>query len=242
MTTLTPIALQSEARPWTGSGWRAVEAQHKNATIALTHGDVRRQAILEDIIDAVKPRLPASAEGLHFLLATPFRYQSPPPEASRFRRKIDPGVFYGADSIRTACAESSYWRYRFWRDSTGLQTKPALLPMTLFEFHGATTASLDLTKPPFLCQRESWLAPDDYSQSQALAVTARLAGIELIRYESARDSNGRCLAILTPEVFRNVQEPYRHQQQSWSLFIEPAGLAVWQRSLGTDTFEYRFAG
>jgi hypothetical protein len=46
-----PIALQPEARPWAGSGWRAVKAQHKNATITLTHGNIRRQAILEDIIE-----------------------------------------------------------------------------------------------------------------------------------------------------------------------------------------------
>lgn len=240
MITLTPTALQSEARPWTGSGWRAVEAQHKNATITLTHGSVRRQAILEDIIEEIKPFLPAAAERLHFLLATPFRYQSPPPNGSRFRRKTDPGVFYGAESTRTACAETGYWRFRFWHDSAGLQANPASLPMTLFEFHGATAASLDLTKPPFLSHRESWAAPDDYRQTQGLAASARQADIHLICYESVRDPDGQCLAILTPDVFRAVLEPYRHQQQSWSLFIEPPGLVVWQRSLGGDTFEFRF--
>lgn len=240
MITLTPTALQSEARPWTGSGWRAVEAQHKNATITLTHGSVRRQAILEDIIEEIKPFLPAAAEGLHFLLATPFRYQSPPPNGSRFRRKTDPGVFYGAESTRTACAEAGYWRFRFWHDSAGLQANPASLPMTLFEFHGATAASLDLTKPPFLSHRESWTAPDDYRQTQGLAVSARQADIHLICYESVRDPDGRCLAILTPDVFRAALEPYRHQKQSWSLFIEPPALVVWQRSLGGDTFEFRF--
>ncbi|EKD97215.1 MAG: hypothetical protein ACD_23C01012G0001, partial [uncultured bacterium] len=60
MITLTPTVLQPEARPWAGSGWRAVEAQHKNATIALTHGNIRLQAILEDIIEEVKPPLPAA--------------------------------------------------------------------------------------------------------------------------------------------------------------------------------------
>jgi hypothetical protein len=48
---VVPIALRPEARPWAGSGWRAVKAQHKNATITLTHGNIRRQAILEDIIE-----------------------------------------------------------------------------------------------------------------------------------------------------------------------------------------------
>lgn len=131
VTTLTPIALQSEACPWTGSGWRAVEAQHKNATIALTHGDVRRQAILEGIIEEVKPRLPASAEGLHFCSPRLFginRHRQMPPASAA--RSI-PVCSMALKSIRTACAETGYWRYRFWKDSTGLHTKPALLPMTL---------------------------------------------------------------------------------------------------------------
>ncbi len=238
MTTSTPTVLRSEARPWAGSGWRAVEAQHKNATIALTHGNVRHQSVLEDILEEVKPILPPSAVGLHWLLATPFRYQSPPPDGSRFRRKGDPGVFYGAESTRTACAEAGYWRVRFWRDSAGLQTRPTSLPMTLFEFHGATDAGLDLTQPPLAERRTDWTQPDDYSQTQALAAQAREENIELIRYESVRDPVGRCLAILAPAVFRAVPEPYRHQQQSWTLFIEPPALAVWQRELTGDSFTF----
>jgi len=240
VTTSTPTALRSEARPRAGSGWRAVEAQHKNATIALTHGNVQRQAVLEDILEEVKPILPPSAVGLHWLLATPFRYQSPPPDGSRFRRKGDPGVFYGAESTRTACAEAGYWRVCFWRDSSGLQTRPASLPMTLFEFHAATDAGLDLTQPPLVERRTDWTRPGDYSQTQSLAARAREENIELIRYESVRDPGGRCLAILTPSVFRAVPEPYRHQQQSWTLYLEPPALAVWQRELSDDSFSFSF--
>lgn len=236
-----PIALQPEALPWEGSGWRAVEAQHKNATLALAHGNLHRQALLEDIIDEAKPALPAVATGLHFLLATPFRYQPPPPDGSRFRRKNDPGVFYGAESVKTACAEAGYWRFRFWMDSEGLCTKPTALPMTLFEFYGATTMCLYLTRPPFVDNRENWIHPSDYRATQALAAAARDEGIEVIRYESVRNPiNGHCLAILSPEVFRAVAEPYRHQQQSWSLFIEPPCSIVWQRSLDGDQFEITF--
>lgn len=241
MTTSTPIALRSEARLWSGSGWRAVEAQHKNATIALTHGNLQRQSILEDIVEAAKPPLPPAAEGLHFLLSTPFRYQSPPPAGSRFRRRGDPAVFYGAENIKTACAEAGYWRFRFWRDSAGLQARPASLPMTLFEFHGATQACLNLTRPPFAANREAWTHSDDYRETQALAATARSEHVEMIRYESVRNPEGRCLAIMTPEVFKAVREPFRHQQQHWNLFIEPPGHAVWQRSLDGDSFEFRFA-
>ena len=72
--TWTPTALASEFVAWQGSGWRAVEAQHKIATMGLVHGDVSAQALLEDILDETKPRLPPEVEGLHWLLATPFRY------------------------------------------------------------------------------------------------------------------------------------------------------------------------
>lgn len=237
-----PTWLKSDASPWAGSGWRAVEAQHKNATMALAHGNLHRQSVLEDILEEAKPVLPAAAAGLHFLLATPFRYSSPPPVGSRFRARPDPGVFYGAETIKAACAEAGYWRLRFWMDSEGLRTRATAMPMTLFEFHGATPWCLYFTRPPFLANRADWTNPNDYSKTQELARDARANGIEVIRYESVRlPDEGRCLAILTPDVFRAVPEPFRHEQQSWSLFIEPPALTSWQRDLDGNSFEICYA-
>lgn len=237
-----PTALRAEARAARGSGWRAVEAQHKNATLALVHGNLDGQALLEDILDEVKPRLPAAAEGLHFLLATPFRYLPPPPHGSRFRGRFDPAVFYGAEEIRTACAEAGYWRLRFWLDSAGLSAKPAAMPMTLFEFHYAAAARIDLTAPPFKAKRKRWTHPADYAATQALASQARSEGIDLIRAESVRDGpHGRCLAILTPAVFKAVAQPFRNHRQTWSLYLQPPGLAVWSRDLDGEQHRFEFA-
>ena len=91
--TSMPTALLPDARTWTGSGWRAVEAQHRNATLGVVHGHLSNQALLEDIIEEVNPPLPVEAEGLHFLLSTPFRYRAPPPKGSRFRGRLEPAVF-----------------------------------------------------------------------------------------------------------------------------------------------------
>ncbi|MFZ5512723.1 MAG: RES family NAD+ phosphorylase [Pseudomonadota bacterium] len=195
-----------------------------------------------DIIKEAKPALPPDAQRLHFLSATPFRYASRPPAGSRFRQREDSGVLYGAEDVPTACAEAGYWRLRFWLDSEGLRARPTSLPMTLFEFHGgATQAALDLTKPPLVARREDWIQPDDYRASQALAAEAREIPAELIRYESVRDGpDGRCLAILAPWVFRAVREAYQHNQQCWSLFLQPPGLTVWQRELDGTNFEFRF--
>jgi hypothetical protein len=239
--TSTPTGLRSEAHPWEGAGWRAVEAQHRNATLGLTHGSLQDQKLLEDIIEETKPALPADAQGLHYLLSTPFRHRPRPPQGSRFRGRLDPGVFYGAEDVKTACAEAGYWRLRFWMDSAGLSGCAASIQMTLFEFHGSTGAMIDLTKPPLADRRADWTHASDYRHTQGLASEARLEGIGMIRYESVRNSpDGRCLAILSPGVFAAAREPYRHNQQSWSLFIQPPRLTVWQRSLTTDSFEFAY--
>lgn len=237
--TWTPTALASEARPWQGSGWRAVEAQHKVSTMSLVHGSSDDQALLENILEEVKPPIPEEAQGLHWLLFTPFRYY-PLPGGSRFRRKDDPGIFYGGEDRETACAESGYWRLRMWMDSEGLSKKQKAIPLTLFEFHGATDHCIDLTQPALVEDREIWTLPDDYGGTQQLAVNARSAQIEVIRYASVRNSGGHCLALMSPRVFKNVPEPYRHNQQTWTLFIEPPGLIVWQRDMTGETWSFRF--
>ena len=69
---------------------------------------------------------------------------------------------------------------------------------------------------------------------------ARAAAIGLLRYESARYPAGYCLAILTPGVFRAVPEPYRHQQQTWHLWLAPPRDVVWQRHLDRESFSFHF--
>jgi hypothetical protein len=216
-----------------------VEAQHQVASLALAAGNLKDQALLENILEEAKPPLSADLAGLHWLLATPFRYR-PPAQGSRFRRPDDPGVFYGAEDRRTACAEAGYWRLRFWLDSEGLKARPASLELTLFEFHGASPVALDLTRPPLAADRGLWTDPADYRATQALAAEARAAGLGLLRYESVRDPAGFCLAVLTPAVFRSVPEPWRRVQQTWHLWLKPPHDVVWQRQLDRESFSFHF--
>ena len=107
--TWTPTALASEARPWRGKGWRAVEALHRVATMTLVHGDLDDQSLLENILEEAKPVLPRETDGLHWLLATPFRYGAIYPYGSRFRRAGRTlGVFYASEQVETALAEMSF--------------------------------------------------------------------------------------------------------------------------------------
>lgn len=209
--------------------------------MGLVQGDRAKQALLEYLIEESKPVLPAEARGLHWLLATPFRY-FPLPGGSRFCGPADPGVFYGAEERHTACAESGYWRLRFWTDSEFLSRQAKSIPITLFEYHAATPRLLDLTREPLAADRHLWTHRADYSATQALAGVARQGGVEGIRYESVRDPGGVCVAFLVPQVFRHGAAPYRDNQQGWTLLIRPPHQIVWQRDLGDETWTFEFAG
>lgn len=125
-------------------------------------------------------------------------------------------------------------------DSEGLASREASIPITLFEFHGATPRALDLTQPPLADDHASWTDPVDYSATQNLAGAARQAAIELIRYQSVRHPEGRCLAILTPRVFNGVDEAFRNVQHSWTLWLKPPGLTIWQRELTTESHVFAY--
>lgn len=226
--TSTPLAVTSDARVSVRL-WRAVEAQHVVSTRRLVDS-LEEQRLLEDVLESTKPPVPAAAERLHYLLFTPFRY--PAPHASRFRGIQDPGIFYGGVSVRTACAELGYWRWRFLDDSEGLASLgPA--QQTLFEV-GVRTRAVDLERAPYSKDAARWRHPDDYSATQAFARSARENGVSLILYGSVRDPEpGRCGAVLNPSAFSSP-EPIS-PTQTWLLTVTPH-FAVWHRD--RDAFEF----
>jgi len=193
--------------------WRAVEAQHRVSTMVLVD-TLDEQALLERILDDSKPSLESAPRSLHYLLFTPFRYP-PLPNGSRFRGPFDPGVFYGAEAIRTACAELGYWRWRLLNDSPQLQSIPPV-PQTLFRT-AVSGRTIDLRVPPLSRRRKQWTDPDDYSACQKLARDARAEGIQVIRYQSVRDPQaGGCAAVLSHTAFTS---PTPAENQSWTLAV-----------------------
>lgn len=185
---------------------------------------LEEQLVLERLLDASKPPIPARATRLHDLLFTPFRY-APPTGGSRFRGLVDPGVFYGADAVRTACAELGYWRWRHLRDSPAMTAMPAR-PQTVFRAAVASTA-VDLRAPPFVRDRAAWTSPADYDACQRFAAVARAAGVGAIRYESVRDpEHGGCAAVLDWRAFSRSAPT---DAQTWILSVTRERV-VWQRS------------
>jgi hypothetical protein len=224
--TWTPRAVASELCPWAERAWRVVEAQHVASTMKLVD-TLEEQDVLESLIESSKPAPPASSPPLHYLLAAPFRYDAPP-GGSRFRGENDPGVFYGAQTVRTACAELGYWRWRFLLDTEGLD-EIGPVPHTAF-IARLRTPAIDLRKRPFDADAGAWEHRSDYSRTQEFGRIARDAGAGAIIYRSVRDPEpGWCVAVLTPAAFaRPRPEP---ATQTWWLVVRSEGVN-WRRLQG----------
>jgi len=231
LTTWTPLALASSARRYQRALWRVVEAQHTASTMRLVDSLVE-QALLEAILEASKPPLPPGTAKLHYLLATPFRYR--PRSGSRFRAPFEAGVWYGAEALRTALAEKSYWRLRFLLDSPGT---PDLKPVTHTAFVAAVRGkSIDLTAAPLSKDRASWTHHTDYGRTQALAAAARAGQVELIRYESVRDpEHAACVAVLVPGVFGRGKPK---QLQTWFIAASRERVRCVAGARGGETWEF----
>lgn len=221
--TWTPAALSSEARPWAGAVWRMVEAQHIASTMKIVDNH-DEQDLLESLLEGSKPAPPAGALKLDYLLATPFRY-SPLRGGSRFRAITDPGVFYGAESVRTASAELGYWRWRFLKDAVDLEK---LEPVAHTAFRAdVKTQVVDLRQAPFSLDAPYWLHPTDYTATQAIAQVARKANLGGIQYRSVRDPNPAwCLALLTPQAFAK-SKPHPLMQIWWLAVHQDS--VIWRR-------------
>jgi len=220
--TWTPAALTSERRRLSGRCWRAVEAQHHVSTMKLVD-TLSEQAILEAVIEASKPPVPPECRHLHYLLSTPFRYGAPYPHGSRFRRAgHSPGVFYASRTPGTAITEMAFHRLLFFAESPGTPWPANAGEYTVFAADISTRAALDLTTPPLDGYRRLWTHPTDYEPCQALAEQARTAGVDVLRYQSARDpARGLNLALLNGRPFRAAAPADR---QTWRLDLGSAGV------------------
>lgn len=220
----TPPAPGFEPRRHQGLIWRVAEDQGRPATMALVD-TLDEQARLEALLEGSKPAMPKACAHLHYLLATPFRYP-PSRHGSRFRPPFAPfGCYYAAEEIETAVIETLFWRLLLLADAPGLPLPARPLERIGFAALVATDALLDLTLPPLRARRDTWTHPTDYAPCQALASEAQGAGIQALRYESARDPAARAnIALLDCAAFA---APAPRHRQSWHLFLRPHAAQAW---------------
>lgn len=218
--TWTPDELSSKAEPISAKCWRMVEAQHHASTMKVTD-TLEEQEILERIVEETKPPVPPGCEGLDFLLMTPFRYSATNPNGSRFRRpNAAVGVFYAAQHPGTAIAEMAFYRLLFFAESPATPWPQNPGEYTGFAVEVAADRTLSLTTEPF-AGNDKLYHLSDYSHAQALADSARQAGIQILSYASVRDPERRInFAILAPEAFA---KPEPVDRQSWKLHLDSNG-------------------
>ncbi|MEN9862398.1 MAG: hypothetical protein RLZZ601_162 [Pseudomonadota bacterium] len=230
--TWTPHAVSSEAFLWQERVWRIVEAQHVASTMKLVD-DVDEQHVLEVLLESSKPMMRPGTSNLDYLLATPFRYH-PKRGGSRFRSEIDPGVFYGAESIRTAGAELGYWRWRFLRDSVDLDY---LGPVAHTVFCSEPSCRVvDLRRPPFDQDAMVWTTSDRYLETQEIARVVRKTDVQAIIYESVRDENPAwCVAILDPDVFEDIKPQI--DKRVWFLSVTQKSVQLKSQQ---ESYSYKF--
>lgn len=181
---------------------------------------LEEQAALERVLERSKPRVPPECEHLHYLLSTPFRYGAPYPTGSRFRRAgVTAGVYYGSMRPDTAIAEMAFHRLLFYAESPGTPWPANAAAYTAFtvRYRGA---GVDLAQAPFDRDRAAWTAPVDYSACHALADAARAAGVQVLRYPSARADGGH-VALLSCRAFAS---PAPVARQTWRIHAGAVGV------------------
>ena len=204
-----------------GVCWRMVEAQHRVSTMKLVD-TLAEQSALESLVDATKPPLPPECRHLHYLQSTPFRYGAPYPSGSRFRRAgLTPGVFYASKAATTAVAEMAFHRLLFFSESPNTPWPADAGDYTAFSVPFKTSSGLDLTVAPFDADRTRWTHPTDYAPCQALADEAREAGVDVLRYGSARDPDGINIALLACRAFA---APAPLERQTWRINLGSHGV------------------
>lgn len=194
-----------------GEVLRLVESQEQVATNQLV-SSLERQVLLEEMLESTKPPLRPGSERLHYLLATPFRYP-PLRHGSRFGRRHEPSLFYGALGERTVLAEAAYYRFVFWYGMAIPPPRKLDTQHTLFAARYLGRNGIRLHQPPFESCNPLLRHRADYSATQALGTAMREAGIDLFEYHSARDRGaGLNLALYHPRPFTR-KTPTR--QDAW---------------------------
>jgi len=184
--------------PLAGELLRLVESQEQVATSTLVD-DLAEQALLEDLLDSTKPAPRPGTRGLHYLLATPFRYP-PLRHGSRFGGRFEPGIFYGARVLGTVLAEAAYYRFVFWTAMAAPPPSGRLFTQhALFRARYRGERGARLADPACLAHADTLAHPSDYGPTQALGRALREAGVDAFEFPSARDpARGLNIALFEP--------------------------------------------
>lgn len=201
---------RAEPAELVGEVLRIVESQEQVATQRLV-ANLGEQDLLESLLEGSKPPRPAAADGLDYLLATPFRYP-PLRHGSRFGRRHEPSLFYASRTRATLLAEAAYYRFVFWQGMSTPPPKPLRTQHTLFGVRIRARQAYCLHRPPFDARQSTLRSPTNYADTQALGSALRTGGADALEYRSARDAGGGLnVALYTPAAFAEPRPSFREE-------------------------------
>ena len=202
LTTWTPVVIASKATHFSETLCRFVVKNAHSSIAKITDTD-NELILVESAISRHIITFNEEFRDLHPLLQLPFNAKEYP-GGSRFRAQFDAGVFYGADTIKTAAAERGYHQHLFVKSSPEL-LKSGATPFTFFTVKIAMNL-VDVRKPPFSKSPEVFNNKNSYIDSQRFASLVRVSGVPGIKYSSLRNpSVGSCVALLSPAGFASQQ-------------------------------------
>lgn len=123
----------------------------------------------------------------------------PAPEGSRFN-SADRGAWYAGFELETAQAEVTYHRQLWLQETAWEEEDVADYLDYLADFH-APFHDLKQAEP-----FSTYLDPEDYTASQALAAQLLKSGSSGIVYRSVRSLGGTCLVCFRPVLVTNVRK------------------------------------
>jgi hypothetical protein len=183
---------------------RMVENQEQKVTVALVD-TLAEHEILENLLEDSKP-----GAGTHdrlqkfdYLLRAPWRY--PPLKwGSRFGRRFEPSLFYGALGDTALFAEAGYYRLVFLEGMETPFKDRVISQFTVFEATYQTEAGVDLTQAPFVKHESVLRHQSRYLPCQRLGTELRERGVAAITYLSARaEGDESNVALISPAALRS---------------------------------------
>jgi RES domain len=182
------------------------------------------QALLEEIVDDVKPLRPAGVDfaGLHYLLFTPFRYP-PLSHGSRFGSATERSLWYGAERIETSLAEKAYYRLLFVA-GTKADLKNLSCDWSAFQAEISADRGVDLTTQKFAEFQAEISSPSSYAAARQLGARMRGAGVQAFLYTSSRcPQRGRAIGLFEPAFSSAKPKP---TFQTWRCGVTTNGCEV----------------
>lgn len=149
-----------------------------------------------------------------------------------------PGIFYAAEHVATAVAETAYWRLLFFSRSPGFVPPTTVVEHSAFTVPIAIDRALDLTGAPFDLNAALWMDAEDYAPCQDFAARARSIDAQAIRYASVRDPEHRAnIALLDPAAF-TASTPVI--EQTWHFRYEDRQITAFAAFPSTERYAFTF--